>query len=56
MSTRERLIVAAVSAFAIALGAGYILLSSQPPSADNGSSEAAPAVNEPLPAAEPAGS
>lgn len=56
MSTRERLLVAAVSAFVFALGAGYILLSSGPPAADEAASEDAPAVDAPAPPAQPEGS
>jgi hypothetical protein len=55
MSTRERLIVAAVSALAIALGGGYIWMTSKTPSAEGGAADTAPAVNEPPPEA-PAGS
>lgn len=48
MSRREKLIVALVSAFAIALGAGFALRTSQPPSQPDSASDAAPpTVNVP---------
>jgi hypothetical protein len=49
MSGRERIIVALVSALAIALGAGFALLSSKTSSNEDTSSKApaAPAVNVP---------
>jgi hypothetical protein len=56
MSTRERLIVAAVSVLAIALGGAYILISSQPPGAGDGAPDEAPAVNAPPAPEQPAGS
>lgn len=48
MSRKEKLIVALVAAFAIAIGAGFALKTSGPPSQENSSADAAPpTVNVP---------